>query len=144
MTTHPVYDMLLEQITEEMERKVFTVLLEHAGERVTRYELLEAVHGASARVWAEQHGLANCKEDRQNRECIENLQHKDFPIYASSGEAGYTLAVDDARADEYISEIGSRIERMKDKKAALERSRKWIPFIRQFKEARPLVQGRLI
>jgi hypothetical protein len=143
MPTHPVYDLLLADITEEMERAVLTMLLEHAGERVNRYELLEAVHGAEARAWAEKHGLANSKEDRQNRECIEALQRKDYPIYSSSGEAGYILAIDEKAADTYITEIGSRIKAMEAKKDALTRSKRMIPFIRQYKETRPAIQVRL-
>lgn len=143
MATHPVYDLLLADITEDMERAVLTKLLEHAGERVNRYELIEAVHGLDARARAEQHGLANSKEDRQNRECIESLQRKDYPIYSSSGEAGYVLAIDESVADTYISEISSRIKTMEAKQAALKRSKRLIPFIRQYKETRPVIQERL-
>lgn len=144
MTTHPVYDMLLAEIDDAMERAVFMALLERAGARVTRYELLEKVHGPKALAWAQENGLANSTGDRQNRECIERLQARDYPIVSSSGQAGYILAADDETTEAYISEIGSRIQQMQLKQEALRRSKRWIKFIREYKDSRPMVQARLI
>lgn len=144
MTTHPVYDQLLASLTDADETAVLKVLLERAGERVTRYELLETIQGAEARAYAEQHGLANNTDDRRNREAIERLQGKDYPIVSSSGQAGYILAADDAITEAYIAEIGSRITQMEAKKESLRRSKKWIPFIREWKAGRPAIQGRLL
>lgn len=144
MATTPVYDLLLSEVTDEMEKAVLVALLERAGERVTRYELIEKVHGSEARAKAEKHGLANSTEDRQNRECIERLQAAHYPIVSSSGHAGYILAADDETTDAYIAEIGSRIQQMQNKQVALRRSKRWIKFIREYKDSRPLVQGRLI
>lgn len=137
---HPVYDKLLEGITEPMERAVLENLIEHAGERVTRYELLEAVHGLKAREWAEAHGLANSTEDRQNREIIETLQSKDYPIVSSSGTAGYVLAADEETTEKYVAELVSRSNNLNDKINSLRRSKKWIRFIREWKANRPAVQ----
>ena len=136
MTVHPVYDMLLAEITDELERKVLQVLIDHAGTRVTRPQLVFEVFG----VYVQQKELASSVEDRKNRECIERLQKRDYPIMASSGQAGYVLAADETVLDAYIAEIGSRIENMKEKQSALHRSRRWIGFIRQWKENRPAKQ----
>lgn len=136
MTTHPVYDHLLAEITDELERKVLQVLIDKAGTRVTRPQLVYEVFG----VTVEQAELSASTEDRKIRECIENLQKRDYPIMASSGQPGYVLAADESVLDAYIAEIGSRIANMQEKQSALRRSRRWISFIRQWKENRPVVQ----
>ena len=136
MTTHPVYDHLLAEITDELERKVLQVLIDKAGTRVTRPQLVYEVFG----VTVEQAELSASTEDRRIRECIESLQRRDYPIMASSGQPGYVLAADESVLDAYIAEIGSRIANMQEKQSALRRSRRWISFIRQLREARPAVQ----
>jgi hypothetical protein len=140
MTTTPVYDLLLKDITDETERRLLDVLLDQAGERISRIDLVEAVHGLDARLLAEKVGIGNSTHDRQNREIIERLQGRDYPIVSSSGVGGYTLAADDATTEAYIAEIGSRIEQMQAKCTALRRSRRWIPFIKEWKAGRPAVQ----
>ena len=144
MTTTPVYDMLVARITDALERKLLDTLLDKAGESVSRLELVEAVHGPEARALAEKIGINKSTHDRQNREIIERLQAKDYPIVSSSGEGGYTLAADDETTEAYIKEIGSRIEKMQSKQAALRRSTKWIKFIREWRACRPAIQGRLL
>lgn len=136
MTTHPVYDQLLSEITDELERKVLQVLIDKAGTRVTRPQLVYEVFG----VTVEQAELSASTEDRRIRECIESLQRRDYPIMASSGQPGYVLAADESVLDAYIAEIGSRIANMQEKQSALRRSRRWISFIRQWREGRPAVQ----
>ena len=60
MSTHPVYDLLLAQVTDELERKVLSALIEHAGERMTRPQLVFDVFG----VTCKQGELNNSPEDR--------------------------------------------------------------------------------
>lgn len=139
MATHPIYDQLVANITDPMQRAVLDTLLQHAGERVTRFELIEAVHGAEARQWAEQHGLANSTADRQNREIIEALQARDYPIVSSSGVAGYVLAADDAETDNYLAELESRRANLEEKIGHVRKSKKWTPFLREWKSSRPAV-----
>ena len=129
MPVSPVYDMLLAEVTEELERKVLSVLIEHAGEKVSRPEFVLKVFG----VHVEPSELASSKEDRKIRECIERLQRHEFPIMASSGSAGYVLADGDAALDSYIAEIVSRQNTLLEKERFLRRSRKWIKFIREYK-----------
>jgi DNA-binding winged helix-turn-helix (wHTH) protein len=140
MTIHPVYDLLIAEITDDLERKVLEAFLEKPGERISRPDLVFAVFG----VYVQQKELSSSVHDRKIRECIETLQRKSYPIVSSSGEPGYILAADDDVADAYIAEIGSRIEAMKEKKDALQNSKKFTPFIRQWREARQAVQPRLL
>ncbi len=140
MATHPVYDRLLEGITEPMEKKVMEILLERAGDPVTRYELLEAVHGKKARLWAEKHGLQNSAEDRQNRKIVERLQRLEYPITSSSGSAGYVLAADEEDTDSYIAELITRRTNLDEKIASLRKSKRWIKFVRDWKAGRPATQ----
>jgi len=129
MTTHPVYDLLLQDVTDELERKVLSALIAHAGEKITRPELVFSVYG----VYVQQSSLNASLEDRKIREAIERLQRKEYPILASSGAAGYVLASDDAELDSYLGEIVSRQNTLIEKERALRRSRRWIKFIREYK-----------
>ena len=131
MTTHPIYDQLLLEITDETERRVFQALADRAGEKVTRPELVFAVFN----VYVQQSELGNCTEDRKVRECIERLQRREYPILASSGEAGYVLLADDEELNKYILELASRRDRLVEKIAALMRSRRRINDIRTYREA---------
>lgn len=136
MTTHPVYDQLLSEVNDELERKVLKVLMERPGERISRPQLVFEIFG----VYVQQSELSSSVEDRKIRKCIERLQKRDYPIMASSGETGYVLAADETVLDAYIAEIGSRILNMQEKQSALRRSRRWIGFIRQWRENRQTVQ----
>ena len=136
MNTHPVYDLLLQEVTEDLERKVLSALIERAGEKVTRPELVFAVYG----VYVQQYALSSSLEDRKVREAIERLQRREYPILASSGEPGYALAVDDGELDTYVGEIVSRANQMRDKADALRKSRRWIKFIREYKANAPAKQ----
>jgi chorismate mutase len=140
MATHPIYDQLVEEITDPLQRKVLDALLEHAGERVTRYALIQAVHGDKAYEWAKEHGLANSTADRQNREIIEALQAKEYPIVSSSGAAGYILAADDHETDNYLAELSSRRANLDDKISHVRHAQKWTPFIREWKATRVTVK----
>ena len=132
MARHPVYEVLMKAVTDELEKKVLDVLIESAGERVTRPALVLAVFGNAIDV----RDLANNPDDRRIREAIERLQRQDFPILASSGQAGYVLAADEAILDSYIGEIISRQVQLKEKEAALRRSRRWVRFIKEYKVSR--------
>lgn len=137
MPTHPIYDMLLTQVSEDLERKVLGVLLDRAGLPVTRPELVQAVFGYRPTE------LAGNTDDRKIREAIENLQAHEYPIVASSGAAGYTLSADENALDTYLAEIGSRISTLTSKRESLQKSRRWIAFIRQWRERPPVMQERL-
>lgn len=139
MTTHPVYDLLLAEISDATERKVLEAFLQKPGERISRPDLVFAVFG----VYVQQKELSASKEDRKNRECIESLQRKGYPIISSSGEPGYILAADDEETEAYIVELGSRAQMLQEKIKALRDSKKWTPFIRQWREQRQASQARL-
>lgn len=140
MTTHPVYDLLIAEITDDLERKVLDAFLEKPGEHISRPDLVFAVFG----VYVQQKEISSSKEDRKNRKCIENLQRKGYPIISSSGESGYILAAEDDETDAYIAEIGSRIQAMQEKQKALRESKKWTPIIRQWRDERQIIQPRLL
>lgn len=140
MSTTPVYDLMLSGVTEEFLRKVLTVLIEHAGERVTRPQFVFEVFG----VICTQGTLSNSKEDRQIRDAIEQLQQREYPILSSSGAAGYILAIDDSELDAYVAEIVTRQNSLAEKATALRKSRRWIGIIREYKTNKPAVQARLL
>jgi hypothetical protein len=104
---------------------------------VTRPELVQAVFGYHPSE------LAGNTDDRKIREAIENLQAHEYPIVASSGAAGYTLSADEKALDTYLAEIGSRIKTLTSKRESLQKSRRWIAFIRQWRERPPVIQQSL-
>src|SRR5690349_359569 len=141
MTVHPVYEQLLAEIDPGLERQVFEVMLERQGQRVTRAELVLLVFGET--VSPDQ--LANNIHDRQIRECIERLQERDYPILASSAQAGYILTDDDAEIDAYIRELSSRAEHIRAKVIHLYAARQKAASMRQWRTNPPeAVQARLI
>ena len=119
MSTTKVYEQLLAEITDTLERKVFQVLAEVPGERVTRPELVLRVFG----IPVAQGSLGSNPEDRKIRKCIERLQGRGFPILASSGEAGYWMETDPTEIETYIAELESRRERMAEKIRSLRRAK---------------------
>ncbi len=137
MTTHPIYDLLMHDVTEPLERSVLNVLIEHAGQKVSRPDLVFKVFGH----YVQSKELANNQDDRKIRECIERLQQKSFPILASSGSAGYVLADSDAELDSYLAEIESRRNTLLEKEKALRSSRRWIRSIQEYKAHGPMKQG---
>jgi len=130
MTTHPVYDALLSEIDDALERRVFEILAEKAGQTITRPDLVFAVFA----VYVQQAELTNNKYDRQIRECIERLRDRDYPIHSSSGEAGYCLTTDEAAIDEYINEQRSRMNKLESRIHAALRSKKRAADIRTWRE----------
>ena len=81
--------------------------------------------------------------DRQNRAIIEMLQDKGYPIVASSGTAGYVLAADEATTEAYIAELVSREENLRNKIRSVRASKRWIPFIREWRANKPAKQDRV-
>ena len=132
MTTHPVYDLLLAEVTEAFEKDVLSVLIGRAGEKTSRPDLVFCVFG----IYVQSGELANCTEDRKIREAIERLQLKGFPIVASSGSAGYVLLADEAELDKYLAEIITRQIALRAKQNALRQSRKWIKFVREYRDVK--------
>ena len=129
MTTHPVYDALLEEIDDALERQVFEILAAQAGETITRPTLVFKLFGK----YIQQTQLGNCAEDRKIRECIERLRDRDYPIHSSSGEAGYTLTTDEEAIDEYINEQRSRRDHLDKRIAAAYRSKRRAADIRTWR-----------
>ena len=139
MPTHPIYDLLLEGVGDDLERRVLTALIKHAGKRLSRPGLVFEVHG----IYVQQNEINSSAEDRQNREAIERLQRSGYPIIASSGQAGYKLGGDFEELDDYVKELASRKMNLEEKIRYLRQARKWIPFIQQWITDRPLVQERM-
>lgn len=136
MTHHPVYDLLMHDVTDELERKVIDVLIENIGEKISRPDLIFKIYGN----YVQAKELANNQNDRKIREAIKRLQQKSFPILASSGSAGYMLASSDTELDEYLIEIRSRINELAEKEVALRSSRRWIRTFQEYKAFGPLKQ----
>ena len=128
MTTTHVYQQLLDEIDGDMERKVLAVLVEHAGVKVTRQDLVLYVFGHYVKA----NQLSASTEDRQIRECIERLRAS-WPIVSSSGEPGYVLEDNEDRIREFAAEQESRAE--KNRQAA-KAAYGWLPKARAIQEAR--------
>lgn len=139
MPSHPVYTILLNGVTEELERKVLSELIDKAGKRVTRPDMVFAIFGK----YVQQEELGNDTHDRQIRESIERLQARGFPILATSGQAGYMLGTDEKVLDDYLKELGSRRARIDEKMNHLKASRRWIPILREWAANRPVTQERM-
>ena len=105
-----VYEQLVSEITDEDERKVFDVLLQADGQRISRVELVKEVFG----VVVEPESLANSVEDRKVREIIHRLRERDYPIVSSSGAAGYTMKASAEEMDIYIADQASRKAKIQD------------------------------
>ena len=130
MPTTYQYDRLLSEITDETERKVLAVFVEHSEKRLMREDLIFHVFG---RYPKPDEDLVMNTEDRKIRECIERLQRKDWPIISSSGKPGYILTTDVSQAEQYVTEIGARIKNLQAKRDALTRSKGRIPTIIEIK-----------
>jgi hypothetical protein len=139
MATHPIFDLLLEGVNDELERKVLSALIKYAGKRLSRPNLVLEVQG----IYVKQVNIYSSQEDRRNREAIERLQRKGYPIIASSGQTGYMLGGNEAELDEYVRELASRKMNLEEKIKFLNGSKKWIPFIRQWITHRPIYQEKL-
>src|SRR5512139_3943805 len=110
MTTTPIYEQLLAEVTDTLERKVFEILIEHQGKAVTREDFIFLIYGR----YVQKSALSSDTDDRKVREAIERLRKKDYPIHSSSGEAGYMLTTDEGAIDEYIGEQEARIARLRE------------------------------
>lgn len=114
------YKYLLDSLSDETERRIFRILVDHIGTPIKRVELISLVFGKTV---AEEE-LANNGRDRAIRKYIEALRSKSFPIVSTSSEAGYELCADPDRVDKYIAEENSRIARINEKIGFLQRSKK--------------------
>jgi hypothetical protein len=137
---HPIYERLLAEITDDLQKQVLAIFLEHPGQRLHREQLVEMVFHKYIR----RDEAANSSEDRKIRECIEILRER-WPIISSSGESGYTFQVDEEHILMFAHEQESRAE--KDQRNA-HRAYGWLPKARTIREAiktaEIATQGRLL
>jgi hypothetical protein len=108
--TSPVYDRLLSEIDDDLERKVLTVLLNQAGQRISRQGLIRSIFN----VYVAPDKLAASTEDRQIRECIDRLREQDWPILSSSSQAGYVLEYNETAVYKFAAEQQSRSEHARE------------------------------
>lgn len=115
MSTTQVYDQMVATMPEDLPKRIMQVLTtaykESPGSNVTKQDIIKQAFPLPIRRPA--------TEDRQLRDTIADLQLAGYPIVASSGKAGYRLAVDSEDAAEYISELESRKEQLQNKIDAL-------------------------
>jgi hypothetical protein len=127
--TSPVYEQLLEGVTEELERKVLDILLQSYPETsagITRQQFVLALFG----YWPNNLGSDPC--DRIIRKAIEHLR-QEWPIVSSSGGAGYRLSEDDNEIKAFAAEQEARADKIrKDARAAF----RWLPKARAIREMR--------
>ncbi len=114
-----VYEQLIAEITNEDEKKVFDLLLQADGRRVSRVELVKEVYGVDVAP----ESLSNSVEDRKVREIIHRLRERDYPIVSSSGAAGYTMKASAEEMDIYIADQASRKAKIQDNIDAAYRSK---------------------
>ena len=119
MEPRTVYEQLIAEITDEDEKKVFDLLLQADGRRVSRVELVKEVYGVD--VYPE--SLSNSVEDRKVREIIHRLRERDYPIVSSSGVSGYTMKASADEMDTYIADQASRKEKIQNNIDAAYRSK---------------------
>lgn len=100
---HPIYRKLLEEVDDAFQRCVLEVLLDRAGETVTRRQFVATVSGEiiSSRV---------ATADRKIRLAIAALRAANWPILSSSGEAGYRLCYDEFEIAICAAEMRRRAE----------------------------------
>ena len=125
-----VYEQLVAEITDADEKKVFDMLLQAEGERVTREELVKEVYG----IVVESNALANSVEDRKVREIIRRLRKRDYPIVSSSGAAGYTMKASAEEMDIYIADQASRKAKIQDNIDAAYRSKSKAALVKRARE----------
>ena len=128
MSTHPVYDQLLAEITDELEHKVLAVLVERSDQKTSRQDMVRLVYGKDVA----ENAIGSCIEDRRIRECIERLRLT-WPIVSSSSEKGYVLEDDEDKIKEFAAEQESRAEHSRHVARA---AYNWLPRARSIREAR--------
>lgn len=130
MELKTVYEQLIAEITDADERKVFDVLLNAKGVRITRVQLVKEVYGVDV-AWNE---LAASKEDRKVRAIIRRLRERDFPIVSSSGDKGYTMKASPDEMDIYIAEQSSRKRRIEEDIDHAYRSKAKAMLVKEYRE----------
>jgi flagellar motility protein MotE (MotC chaperone) len=121
-----VYRHIQETAPADLERRIMEILeaarKSSPGTNITRPELVLQIFGIHTTAFSRQPSAST--KDRQIRDAIADLQEQGYPIIASSGAAGYRLAINDQERLEYIREIEARIKKLENKLHAL-RSPRW-------------------
>jgi hypothetical protein len=140
MPLHPVYQRLLEEITDDLQRQILTIFLERPGQRLHREQLVAMIFHKYIR----RDQVANSSEDRKIRECIEDLRET-WPIVSSSGESGYIFQIEEKFILMFAHEQEDRAD--KDRRNA-RRAYGWLSKARTIREAMKtaevVTQGRLM
>lgn len=134
MEPRRIYELLIAEITEEDERKVFDVLLRSDGQRVTRQELLLEVYG----IDVDSSKVSISSKDRQVREIIRRLRERDYPIVSSSDHAGYTMKSSPDEMEAYIAQLRSRIEKLQANIDHAYRSKRIAELVKTWRDTNPI------
>jgi hypothetical protein len=129
MPTTPIYDKLLSEVTDELEKRILDILLninENTAGGITRQQLVLALYG----YWPD--NLSNDPCDRIVRKAIEHLR-ENWPITSSSGGGGYRLSEDEDEIKAFAAEQESRAEKNRHN-AKLAYG--WLPKARAIREIR--------
>lgn len=115
MTTHPVYDRILSEITDQTVRDVYCLIRDHIGKdhAITIDALTLTVYGNAALITDDDgNEYVNPTKTRSVREAIETLREvHGVPVCSNSGKAGRYLPASRAELDEFIAEHLSRAEK---------------------------------
>ena len=122
MTTHPVYDRILSEITDDTVKDVYCVIRDsHGKAHAISKEAISLV------IWQKYTQTT----DRTVRECVEIL-HETYgvPVCSNSGKAGYYMPANRAELDEYLAEMRSRRNKIDTTLRKLETSARTWDFTR--------------
>lgn len=135
------YQSILDTITDDLERRVFQLLSSRVGSQTSRSFMIFWLFGEEVT----DDSLASNPHDRAIRKCIENLRNRDYPIVASSGEAGYCLTDDPEQINACIAEERARVKKIEEKIGHMQRSRQMAHDLHLWRQGAQLpVQLRLV
>lgn len=117
MSTHPVYDRILETIDDQLIRDVYCQIRDHVGKEhaITLEALTMTIYGEAALITDDEgNEYVNPTKSRAIREAIETLREvHGVPVCSNSGKAGRYLPASRAELDEFIAEHLSRADKLR-------------------------------
>lgn len=138
MPNHPVYEMILHGVTDDLQRQILTVLLDNVGRTIPREEMVYLIYDYRP----DPKTLAANADDRRIRICIEAMQLLEYPIVSANGK-GYKISTEADELKTYIDKLGETVKSLNTKIESLEKSRRWLPFIKQWQSRPPVSQERM-
>jgi len=108
-----LYDALLSEVTDDICKRVLSILLEAPGQNYSRSILAFRVYGGTAGE-----NLAASTKDRKVRIAVQKLREAGFPVLSTSQESGYWFSTSDTE----ISKRAAKLIEQGNKTAAIGRA----------------------